>query len=96
LKRGSDGQKAGRQFAKPLEVRDAFVSLFWIPPIPLPALGLFQPVLDDPAGYTAGDGEDNRILLGALLELLLIIAIIGTAVVLFPVLRRQNEILALG
>ena len=62
-------EKAGRQFAKPLEVRDAFVSLFWIPPIPLPALGLFQPVLDDPAGYTAGDGEDNRILLGALLEL---------------------------
>ena len=90
-------EKAGRQFAKPLEVRDAFVSLLWIrPPIRPPALGLFQPVLDDPAGYTAGDGEDNRILLGALLELLLIIAIIGTAVVLFPVLRRQNEILALG
>jgi hypothetical protein len=62
----------------------------------IPALGLFQPVLDDPAGYIAGGGEDNRILLGALLELLLIIANIGTAVVLFPVVRRQNEILALG
>jgi Domain of unknown function (DUF4386) len=24
----------------------------------IPALGLFQPVLDDPAGYLAGDGED--------------------------------------
>jgi Domain of unknown function (DUF4386) len=33
---------------------------------------------------------------GAFLELLLIIANIGTAVVLFPILRRQNEILALG
>jgi hypothetical protein len=62
----------------------------------IPALGLFQPVLDDPAGYIAGDGEDNQIFLGAFLELLLIIANIGTAVVLFPVLRRQNEILALG
>jgi hypothetical protein len=62
----------------------------------IPALGLFQPVLDDPAGYIAGGGADNRIYLGALLELLLIIANIGTAVVLFPVLRRQNEILALG
>jgi hypothetical protein len=62
----------------------------------IPALGLFQPVLDDPAGYLAGDGEDNQIFLGAFLELLLIIANIGTAVVLFPVLRRQNEILALG
>jgi Domain of unknown function (DUF4386) len=34
--------------------------------------------------------------LGAFLELLVIIANIGTAVVLFPILRRQNEILALG
>jgi hypothetical protein len=62
----------------------------------IPALGLFQPVLDDPEGYIAGGGEDNQIYLGALLELLLIIANIGTGVVLFRVLRRQNEILALG
>ena len=57
---------------------------------------LFQPVLDDPAGYIAGGGEDNRIYLGVLLERLLIIANIGTAVVVFPILRRQNEILSLG
>lgn len=62
----------------------------------IPALGLFQPVLDDPAGYVAGDGEDNQIYLGVLLELLLIVANIGTAVVVFPILRRQNEILSLG
>jgi hypothetical protein len=62
----------------------------------IPALGLFQPVLDDPVGYIAGDGEDNQIYLGSFLELLLIIANIGTAVVLFPILRRQDEILALG
>jgi hypothetical protein len=46
----------------------------------IPALLLFQPVLDDPVGYIASAGEDNRILFGALLELLLIIANIGTAV----------------
>jgi hypothetical protein len=57
---------------------------------------LFQPVLDHPAGYIAGAGSDNRIFFGSFLELLLIIANIGTAVVLFPILRRQNEILALG
>ena len=62
----------------------------------IPALALYQPVLDDPAGYIAGGGEDNQIYLGALLELLLIIANVGTAVVVFPILRRQNEILALG
>jgi hypothetical protein len=60
------------------------------------ALALFQPVLDDPEGYIAGAGADNRMYFGALLELFLIIANIGTAVVLFPILRRQNEILALG
>jgi hypothetical protein len=43
-----------------------------------------------------GCGQDNRILFGALLELLLIIANIGTAVVIFPIVRRQNEELALG
>jgi hypothetical protein len=62
----------------------------------IPALYLYQPVLDNPAGYIAGSGADNRIFLGAFLELLLIIANIGTAVVLFPILKRQSEILALG
>jgi hypothetical protein len=59
----------------------------------IPALWLFQPVLDDPQGYIAGGGADNRIYLGALLELILIIANIGTAVVLISLLKRQHEIL---
>ena len=60
------------------------------------ALALFQPVLDDPAGYIAGGGKDNQIYLGAFLELLLIISNVGTAVVLYPIARRQNEALAIG
>jgi Domain of unknown function (DUF4386) len=60
------------------------------------ALALFQPVLDDPAGYIAGDGKDSQIYLGAFLELLLILANVGTAVVLYPIVRRQNELLAIG
>jgi Domain of unknown function (DUF4386) len=60
------------------------------------ALLLFQPVLDDPAGYVANGGSDNRIFFGALLELLLIITNIGTAVVIYPIVRRQNHVLALG
>jgi hypothetical protein len=62
----------------------------------IPALLLFQPVLDDPVGYVAGAGHDNRIFLAAFLELLLIIANIGTAVVVFPLLKRVNEICAIG
>lgn len=62
----------------------------------IPALALFQPVLDDPAGYIAGGGEDNQIYLGALLEFFLIVSAVGTAVVLYPIARRQNEALAMG
>ena len=60
------------------------------------ALGLFQPVLDDPAGYIAGAGHDNRIFLAVVLEMILIAANIGTAVVLFPLLKRQSEMLSMG
>jgi Domain of unknown function (DUF4386) len=62
----------------------------------IPAVLLFQPVLDDPAGYIAGGGKDSQIYLGAFLDFLLIIANVGTAVVLYPIARRQNEILAIG
>ncbi len=55
---------------------------------------LYAPVLADP-NYIVGVGRDTLIIAN-FLELLLIIANIGTAVVLFPLLRRQNEILALG
>jgi hypothetical protein len=62
----------------------------------IPALALYQPVLDDPVGYIASAGHNNQIFFGALLELLLIIANIGTAVVIFPIVKRQSEDLALG
>lgn len=62
----------------------------------IPAVVLFQPVLDHPVAYVSGAGTDNRIIFGALLELILIGANIGTAVVPFPILRRQNEVLAVG
>jgi hypothetical protein len=62
----------------------------------IPAVLLFQPVLDDPAGYIAGDGKDNQIYLAAFLEFLLVLSNIGTAVVLYPIARRQNETLAIS
>src|SRR6478609_12113725 len=62
----------------------------------IPALLLFQPVLDDPVGYIAGGGHDKRILFGAFLELLLILSNIGTAVVIVPIMRRQFEELSIG
>ena len=59
------------------------------------ALALYGPVLDDP-GYVLGGGADTRVMLGALLEIFLVAANIGTALALFPLLKRQSEGLALG
>ena len=59
------------------------------------AFFLYPPVLDNP-NYIVGAGADTSVRLGALLELILVVANIGTAVVLWPVLKRVNEILALG
>ena len=60
-------------------------------------LVLYAPVLDKPS-YITGVGANsyNSVALGALLEVLLIIANVGSAVVLFPILKRQNEAGALG
>ena len=57
--------------------------------------GLYAPLLTDP-DYITGPGADTRILLGAVCELVLIISNIGTAVVLYPVLRRHSETAAIG
>jgi hypothetical protein len=61
----------------------------------IPAYFFYVPVLDDPR-YILGAGADTSVAFGAFLELLLIIANIGTAVVLYPILKWQNEILILG
>jgi len=62
----------------------------------IPALVLYEPALRDPVGFIAGAGDVNKIYLGVLLELLLIIANIGTAVVIVPIMRRQFEELSIG
>jgi hypothetical protein len=62
----------------------------------IPALLLYEPALRHPVAFIAGSGNVNRIYLGALLELLLIIANIGTAVVIIPIMRRQFEELSIG
>ena len=59
------------------------------------ALILYTPVLDE-TNYILGAGDDARIRLGALLEVLLMIGNVGTAVVMFPILRRYSETLSLG
>lgn len=56
---------------------------------------LYDPVLKE-TDYVLGGDLDARISLGALFEVFLVITNIGTAVVLFPLLKRQSEALSLG
>src|SRR3954454_12918768 len=62
----------------------------------IPAVLLYDPLLNDPNFILGTGGGDARIYIGATLELLLIIANIGTAVVPFALFRRYNEKLAVG
>lgn len=55
----------------------------------------YVPVLDD-ARYIVDGGEDTRVLWGALFEMIVVIANIGTAVVLYPIIKRQHEGAAIG
>lgn len=61
----------------------------------IPAVLLYHPVLHD-HNYILGPGHDTRIELGAVLEFFLMIANIGVAVVMYPILKRESERLALG
>jgi hypothetical protein len=62
----------------------------------IPAVFLFLgPVLDDP-GYIIGAGADSRVLWGCYLDVITALSGIGTAVALFPVVRRKHEALAIG
>ena len=62
----------------------------------IPALLLYEPALRHPVAFVAGAGNVNKIYFGALLELLLIVANIGTAVVIVPIMRRQFEGLSIA
>jgi hypothetical protein len=64
----------------------------------IPAFFIFYaPVFDKPA-YVTGAGADQNTLvgLGAVFEVLLIVANVGTAVVLFPILKRFSEMGAIA
>lgn len=56
---------------------------------------LYDPILNN-VDYVIGAGADSRVILGAVLEVILAMAVVGTAVALYPVVKRHNESMALG
>jgi len=61
----------------------------------IPALLFYDQLFHD-ASYILGVAFDTRVSMGALFEILLAICNIATAIVLFPVVKRVKEAVALG
>lgn len=62
--------------------------------VSIPTLALYGPVRGP--NFILGPGPDTPVILGVLLEMIVGLAGIGTAVSLYPVVRRQGEARALG
>jgi Domain of unknown function (DUF4386) len=63
--------------------------------VSIPTLWLYKPAKDH-ADFVLGAGSSSGVMVGALSEVIVGLAGTATAVVLFPVLKRQNESAALG
>ncbi|KGE16610.1 DUF4386 domain-containing protein [Paenibacillus wynnii] len=57
---------------------------------------LYDPILNGPDYLIQGAENANQVILGAVFELILVCSAIGTSITLFPLLRKQNESIALG
>ena len=63
--------------------------------ISIPTLALYGPIKNH-QGWILSSGSHTAVLVGGFLELIVALAGIGTAVTLYPVVKRQNEGVALG
>ena len=62
--------------------------------VSIPTLALYRSIHE--SNYILGNGPDTLVIFGGILEIIVALSGIATAVVLYPVLKRQNEGLALG
>src|SRR5213080_1465721 len=69
-------------------------ALYLLSFVSIPTLFLYVPV--HASNYIVGHGSDTGVIVGAILEMIVALAGIGTAVALFPVVKSQNEGVALG
>ena len=63
--------------------------------VSMPIGFLYSAILSDP-NYIVGSGTDTAVIIGGILEIIVALACIGTAVALYPVVKKQNESVALG
>ena len=97
---GTGGGRAGQGLCAPTqaEQRTARIMGAWFLAtfvFSIPAFWFYDPLLNH-ADYIVGSGHDTRVAIGGLLEILLAVSGIATAVVIFPIVKRISETLALG
>jgi hypothetical protein len=69
-------------------------ALYLLTFVSIPTLAIYGPVKS--ANYILGVGPDTSAIIGGISEVIVALAGIATAVVLFPILKKQSETLALG
>lgn len=57
---------------------------------------LYQPILIDPDYILKGSANEIQVILGAFNELILAFSVIGISVMMFPIVNKENESLAIG
>lgn len=62
--------------------------------VSVPTLSLYRSIHN--ANYIIGPGPDTPVFIGGILEIIVALAGIGTAVALYPILKKQSQVLALG
>ena len=68
--------------------------LYIITFVSIPTLSLYTAVHEP--NFIVGPGPDTPVLIGGVLEMIVALAGLGTAVALYPIVKRQNQGMALG
>jgi hypothetical protein len=94
VKLANPNRQAAPGVASSRKIAIAAGVLYLLTFVSIPTLALYGPVHDP--NYIVGPGPDTAVIFGGVLEIIVALACIGTAVALYPVVKRQNEGVALG
>jgi hypothetical protein len=94
IKLANINRQAATPMASSRKIALAAGVLYLLTFVSIPTLAIYGQVKS--ANYILGAGPDTSAIIGGILEIIVALAGIGTAVVLFPVLKKQNEGAALG
>lgn len=91
----TDRTKTARAPMRSLRKTSLVAGIFYLLTfVSIPTLSLYSRVKSE--NYITGSGPDTPAIIGGILEIIVALAGIGTAIVLYPVLRKQNKSAALG